>query len=77
MAELHRGDQSLVVRTVGFLWYSREILAGSPSRRNLHRREEGGAHMTSCVVIHYAEIALKGKNRAFFERTLQRNIRDQ
>ncbi len=33
--------------------------------------------MTSCVVIHYAEIALKGKNRAFFERTLQRNIRDQ
>ena len=31
--------------------------------------------MTRCIVIHYAEIGLKGKNRRFFERRLQRNVR--
>jgi thiamine biosynthesis protein ThiI len=31
--------------------------------------------MTHYIVIHYAEIGLKGENRAFFERQLQRNIR--
>jgi thiamine biosynthesis protein ThiI len=29
------------------------------------------------VVIHYAEIGLKGRNRSFFERQLQHNIRQQ
>ncbi|MFQ5639875.1 MAG: tRNA uracil 4-sulfurtransferase ThiI [bacterium] len=29
----------------------------------------------SCVVVHYGEIALKGKNRLFFERKLIRNIK--
>jgi thiamine biosynthesis protein ThiI len=29
------------------------------------------------VVIHYAEIGLKGRNRSFFERQLQHNIRKQ
>lgn len=33
--------------------------------------------MTRCIVIHYAEIGLKGKNRRFFERQLQRNIRER
>jgi len=28
-------------------------------------------------VIHYAEIGLKGKNRAFFERQLQQNVRER
>ncbi len=30
--------------------------------------------MTRYIVIHYAEIGLKGENRAFFERQLQRNV---
>jgi thiamine biosynthesis protein ThiI len=30
--------------------------------------------MTRYIVIHYAEIGLKGKNRRFFERQLQRNV---
>jgi thiamine biosynthesis protein ThiI len=29
------------------------------------------------LVIHYSEIGLKGRNRAFFERHLQRNIRER
>jgi thiamine biosynthesis protein ThiI len=33
--------------------------------------------MTDRIVIHYAEIGLKGKNRRFFERQLQRNVREQ
>lgn len=33
--------------------------------------------MTRCIVIHYAEIGLKGKNRRFFERQLQRNVRQR
>jgi thiamine biosynthesis protein ThiI len=33
--------------------------------------------MTDCIVIHYAEIGLKGRNRHFFERQLQRNIHEQ
>ena len=33
--------------------------------------------MTRCIVIHYAEIGLKGKNRRFFERRLQRNVRQR
>lgn len=32
--------------------------------------------MPDCVVIHYGEIAIKGKNRPFFERTLLENIRE-
>ena len=31
--------------------------------------------MEPVVVVHYAEIGLKGKNRSFFERRLQKNIR--
>ncbi|UCC62982.1 MAG: tRNA 4-thiouridine(8) synthase ThiI [Anaerolineae bacterium] len=30
--------------------------------------------MTDRIVIHYAEIGLKGRNRSFFERQLQRNV---
>ncbi|OQY18629.1 MAG: tRNA 4-thiouridine(8) synthase ThiI, partial [Anaerolineaceae bacterium 4572_32.2] len=30
--------------------------------------------MIHYIVIHYAEIGLKGKNRSFFERRLQRNV---
>ena len=33
--------------------------------------------MTDCIVVHYAEIGLKGKNRRFFEKQLQRNIRER
>jgi thiamine biosynthesis protein ThiI len=33
--------------------------------------------MTDYIVIHYAEIGLKGKNRRFFEKQLQRNVREQ
>jgi thiamine biosynthesis protein ThiI len=33
--------------------------------------------MTDRIVIHYAEIGLKGKNRRFFERQLQRNVRQR
>ena len=33
--------------------------------------------MTDRIVIHYAEIGLKGKNRRFFERQLQRNVRER
>ena len=33
--------------------------------------------MTDCIVIHYAEIGLKGRNRRFFERQLQRNVRER
>jgi len=33
--------------------------------------------MVPLIVIHYAEIGLKGKNRRFFERQLWRNIREQ
>lgn len=33
--------------------------------------------MTQYIVVHYAEIGLKGENRAFFERQLQRNIRQR
>jgi thiamine biosynthesis protein ThiI len=33
--------------------------------------------MTDRIVIHYAEIGLKGRNRRFFERQLQHNIREQ
>ncbi len=29
-----------------------------------------------CVIVHYHELALKGRNRPFFERRLTRNIRD-
>ena len=29
----------------------------------------------NCIVIHYGEIALKGNNRLFFEKKLQRNIK--
>jgi len=33
--------------------------------------------MTNAIVIHYSEIALKGKNRPWFERTLLDNIREK
>jgi len=33
--------------------------------------------MTDRIVIHYAEIGLKGKNRRFFERQLQRSVRER
>jgi len=33
--------------------------------------------MTDYIVIHYAEIGLKGKNRRFFEKQLQRNIHER
>jgi thiamine biosynthesis protein ThiI len=33
--------------------------------------------MTHYIVIHYAEIGLKGKNRRFFERQLQRNVHER
>lgn len=33
--------------------------------------------MMQYIVVHYAEIGLKGENRAFFERQLQRNIRER
>ena len=30
-----------------------------------------------CILIHYHEIALKGKNRSWFERRLVKNIKQQ
>ncbi len=33
--------------------------------------------MPPYLVIHYSEIGLKGRNRAFFERQLQHNIRER
>ena len=30
-----------------------------------------------CILIHYHEIALKGKNRSWFERRLIKNIKRQ
>ncbi|SVE35340.1 uncharacterized protein METZ01_LOCUS488194, partial [marine metagenome] len=30
-----------------------------------------------CILIHYHEIALKGKNRSWFERQLIKNIKHQ
>ncbi|MFZ5915696.1 MAG: tRNA uracil 4-sulfurtransferase ThiI [Chloroflexota bacterium] len=33
--------------------------------------------MTDLIVIHYAEIGLKGKNRGYFERQLQRNVQQR
>jgi thiamine biosynthesis protein ThiI len=33
--------------------------------------------MTHYIVIHYAEIGLKGKNRRFFERQLQHNVHER
>jgi len=33
--------------------------------------------MTHYIVIHYSEIGLKGRNRRFFERQLQRNVRER
>jgi thiamine biosynthesis protein ThiI len=33
--------------------------------------------VTDYIVVHYAEIGLKGKNRRFFERQLQQNIHGQ
>jgi len=32
---------------------------------------------TPCILIHYHEIALKGKNRSWFERRLIKNIKRQ
>ena len=29
-----------------------------------------------CVIVHYHELALKGRNRPFFERRLVRNLRE-
>ena len=33
--------------------------------------------MPPYLIVHYSEIGLKGKNRAFFERHLQRNVRER
>jgi len=35
----------------------------------------GGGQLTPCVLIHYSEIGLKGRNRPLFERQLIANIR--
>jgi len=42
---------------------------------NVGATEEGD--MTHYIVVHYSEIGLKGRNRRFFERQLQRNIHER
>ena len=46
-------------------------------RRRRHQRPDGGrGHFMNSVVVHYQEIALKGRNRPWFIARLVRNLRN-
>lgn len=45
-----------------------------PARARLHDRAHAPASPSRCLVVHYHEIGLKGRNRGFFERRLVSNV---